>query len=194
MDRLDLFVAFQNRLLEHSDPSSLPNNPRHLPASHFLGRLARHLLVLGIELRAQLPDPYHFFETAAWTVIELAQLICPEQPTPTKALKHLAHHQRERLGGDDWTKRLPEAHLGSAFWQLSGLGLEVLTEDPGDGQLVEHAADLANYLLFAILNSGAWELTFPTDSAIHPSTKASSSEASTQPTAFPPPESTEGGS
>lgn len=193
MDRLDLFVAFQNRLLEHSDPSSLPKHPRHLPASHSLGRLSRHLLVLGIELRAELPDPYHFFETAAWTVIELAQLIRPEEPTPTKALEDLAHHQRERLEGDDWTKRLPEAHLASAFWQLSGLGLEILREGPGESQLVEHAADLANYLLFAILNSDAWDLAFPSQPPT-PRLESPSCETPTQTIAFPPPESPEGGS
>jgi hypothetical protein len=196
MDRLDLFVAYQARLLEHSDPSCLPRNPRQLPASHTLGRLARHLLVLGIELRAELPDPHRFLETAAWATIEVAQLIRPDELTPRKALDHLAHHQCERLEVDDWTTRSPEAHLARAFWQLSGLGLEVLSDGPGDGQLEEHAADLANYLLFAVMTSGAWELTFPTDSAIHLDslTRASSGEAPTYTTAFPPPESTAGGS
>lgn len=193
-DRLELFLGYQHQLLEHSKPSSSPRNPRQLPASHSLGRLARHLLVLGIELRAELPDPDHFVETAAWAAIELAQLLSPDEMTPRNALDHLIHHQRERLEHDDWTHRSAEAHLARAFWQLSGLGLEVLSDDPSDGLAEEHAADLANYLLFAVLNSGAWELTFPTDSSIHATTRATSTEASTRPTAFPPSESTEGGS
>jgi len=132
-----------------------------------LGWLSDSLLEIGHELRAEIPDPLVFLGLLAETVLETAPLISPWDP-PEAAIDRLAELQGERLsrcrhrGSSAWQRRPAQEHLACAFWQLAGMYREVSCEICGarsDGQLEEHAADFANYLLFAALTSGAWDLT-----------------------------------
>lgn len=161
MRELTRQVALQ-KLIASQPADSDPPSP-HLTPQERVARLVRHLLVLGLDLRAEVPDLRDFLHTAASAANEAAFLISPFDFSAERAIDYLGAHQRSRLRrrpapADAWRFRPPELHLTRAFWQLAGLALEVMAGSFTDGQIEEHAADLANYLLFTAVTSGAWEL------------------------------------
>lgn len=165
MRHLASFVELTRRLARGK-----PCSGSHvIPADDYrlLDRLTNGLLELARELRAEMPDPWRFLARIGETAVEAAILASPWDP-PETAVGRLARLQRERLarrsgaGSSLWQRRPAHAHLASAFWQLAGICQEVYfgSDDEGpDGQLEEHAADFANYLMFTALASGAWDLT-----------------------------------
>jgi hypothetical protein len=166
MKEIDRFVRLQKRLLEATgSPGRKLGRPGPEEPTRRVGVVLRQLLMLGIELRAELPDPEGFLEALASAATQVALSVAPEGWDPEKAIERLAGLQKRRLipqihpGRPSWRRFPPEIHLMRAFWQLPGLGLEVMLGSWRDGVLEEHAADLANYLLFAACTSGAWELS-----------------------------------
>lgn len=184
---LERFVQLQRTLLARPDgperlrgasPDAHPDEPHRR-----LGVVLRRLLLLGSELRAELPDPAGFLEIAAAAATEVALLVTTggslAKPAAHDALDHLAALQRDRLllhhpTATGWQQLPPDVHLQRAFWQLAGLGLEVMVGSFQDGQSEEHGADCANYLLFATVTAGAWQLA--------------ADETRLDPPAFPAPE------
>lgn len=171
MNEVDSFVSFQKYLLGRGIVSERTRRGSGCKfegneASRRVGVVLRQLLLLGVELRAELPDPEGFVHAAASAAIEAALLVAPEGSAAEGAIDYLRQLQTDRLrpGGDEgtpgWQGFTAEMHLMRAFWQLTGLGLEVILGGFRDGQVEEHAADLANYLVFATWTSGAWELAF----------------------------------
>lgn len=165
MKEIDRFVRLQKQELSRRESRrKKPGAPAAEKASRRVGVALRQLLVLGIELRAELPDPEGFLQAAASAGTEAALLVAPEGSSPEQAIDHLAGLQKDRLipqihpGTPSWRRFPAEVYLMRAFWQLSGIGLEVMLGGWRDGQLEEHAADLANYLVFVTSTSGAWEL------------------------------------
>lgn len=167
MKELSLFACLQKLLLADKDLPGLETDlPPGSAAPQQLSRITCHLLALGSELRAEVPDPQGFVRIAAAAASQAALLAAPWEIDPGDAIDQLAAHQEARLsscsrgGWLGWRRRSPEVHLARAFWQLSGIALEVMTGNWADGLLEEHSADLANYLLFAACSSGAWDLAF----------------------------------
>jgi hypothetical protein len=163
---IDRFVRLQNRLLEAStSPDSPLGRAGSVKPSRRVGVVLRQLLMLGVDLRAELPDPEGFLDAVASTATQVALLVAPKGWDAEQAIERLAGLQKQRLipqihpGRPSWRRFGPEIHLMRAFWQLPGLGLEVMLGSFRDGLLDEHAADLANYLLFTACTSGAWELS-----------------------------------
>lgn len=163
MREIHLFVRFQRILLVASDPGSDDLwGPRS--AKHRLGRVASHLLMLGVELRGEAPPcPRCFLRSSALCAIEVALLAAPRNHHPFEALDHLATLQQARLDGnatptfEPWRLLSPELHLQRAFWQLAGLTQEGLAACTGPARHEQHAPDLANSLLFAAVTCRAWE-------------------------------------
>jgi len=163
MRELTRQVALQKLIASQPADAGEDAASAHLAPQERLARLVRHLLVLGLDLRAEVPDLRGFLHTAASAANEAAFLVSPFDFAAERAIDYLGAHQRSRLRrrpapADAWRFRPPELHLTRAFWQLAGLALEVMAGSFTDGQIEEHAADLANYLVFTSVTSGAWEL------------------------------------
>lgn len=165
MNEIDGFASFQKFLVARGTAPVIKGGASDGDdASRRVGVILRQLLLLGIELRAELPDPAGYLHAAGTAAVEAAVLIAPKDSVPQEAIDRLAELQKQRLipqihqGAPGWRRFTAEMHLMRAFWQLCGLGLEVVLGSWRDGQLEEHAADLANYLVFATWTSGAWEI------------------------------------